>query len=141
MVLTTLLALLPHCAPAADQSTALRLIAAESIGIRFAININGAFGLSQSTAEYICIHIFVVASSKGDHQFPPNQRATAIVLSAPIGKLEQRGAAAQCLLRHCKAILFIVRGHQKLLLCDSGFARVLSANQKSTFPQSRGARA
>lgn len=139
MVLTTLLALSPHCAPAVDQSTALRLIAAERSGRQLAININGAFGLSHSTAESKSICAVVVASTKGDHQHIPNQRPAAIVLSAPIGKLEKRADIAQYLLGRSKAVLPVAGGQQKLHLCNSGFARVPSANEKSTLSQSRGA--
>lgn len=52
MVLTTLVALLPYCAPAIDGTTALRLIQAESAGSQFAININGPFRLSRKAANY-----------------------------------------------------------------------------------------
>lgn len=52
MVLTTLLALLPICAPAIDDSTALRLIQAESAGNQFAININGPYKLSRPPRDY-----------------------------------------------------------------------------------------
>lgn len=132
MVLTTQLALLPHCAPT------LRMIAAECSCRLFAININDAFGLSYSTAENQSIGVVVVASSKGDHQYFPNQRPAAIVPLASIWKLEQRADIAQHLLGRSKAVLPVAGGHQKLHLCNSGFASVQSANKESTFPQSRG---
>lgn len=69
------------------------------------------------------------------------QLSLVTTASCAIGKLEQRGAAAQCFLRHSKAVLSVIGGHQKLHSCDSGFARLASANQKSTFPQNSGARA
>ncbi|BDT74077.1 type IV secretion system protein virB1 (plasmid) [Comamonadaceae bacterium OS-4] len=69
MVLTTLLALLPHCAPAVDQSTALRLIAAESSGRQFAININGAFRLSRQPANYTEFREIVLALDAGGYNF------------------------------------------------------------------------
>ena len=52
MVLISLVALLPHCAPTIDPDTALRLIQAESGARQFAININGPFRLSRQPASY-----------------------------------------------------------------------------------------
>lgn len=69
MVLTTLVALLPHCAPAVDQSTALRLIAAESSGRQFAININGNFRLSRQPANYAEFRDVVLALDAGGYNF------------------------------------------------------------------------
>lgn len=69
MVLTTLVALLPHCSPAVDQSTALRLIAAESGGRQFAININGSFRLSRQPANYAEFRDVVLALDSGGYNF------------------------------------------------------------------------
>ncbi|MDT8992865.1 transglycosylase SLT domain-containing protein [Curvibacter sp. APW13] len=69
MVLTTLVALLPHCAPAVDQSTALRLIAAESGGRQFAININGNFRLSRQPANYDEFRDVVLALDASGYNF------------------------------------------------------------------------
>lgn len=52
MLVTSLLALLPLCAPSIDPNTALRLIQAESAGQQFAININGPYRLSRQPRTY-----------------------------------------------------------------------------------------
>lgn len=139
MVLTTLNAVLSQSAPAFDQSTGLRLIVDEGSGIQLAININGEILDSRPHDTHTRLWTTVVVISIG-HHFTLGKSRADIVTGQWIGKLEQRGAAAQCFLRHSKAILSVTGRHQKLLLCDSGFARVPSANQKSTFPQNSGAR-
>lgn len=69
MVLTTLVALLPICAPAVDGSTALRLIEAESRGNQFAININGPFRLSRQPKTYAEFQEIVHALDTAGHNF------------------------------------------------------------------------
>lgn len=69
MFLTTLVALLPICAPAIDSSTALRLIEAESSGNQFAININGPYKLSRQAANYQEFTQLVIALDAGGYNF------------------------------------------------------------------------
>lgn len=52
MVVISLATLLTACAPAVDPGTGMRLIAAESAGRQFAININGQFRLSRQPISY-----------------------------------------------------------------------------------------
>ncbi len=69
MLVTSLVALLPFCAPSIDPSTALRLIHAESAGEQFAININGPFRLSRQARTYAEFEQLVLALDAGGHNF------------------------------------------------------------------------
>ena len=69
MLVTSLVALLPFCAPSIDPSTALRLIQAESAGQQFAININGPFRLSRQARTYAEFEQLVLALDAGGHNF------------------------------------------------------------------------
>lgn len=69
VLVTSLVALLPLCAPAIDPSTALRLIEAESAGRQFAININGAYRLSRQPRSYAEFESVVRALDAAGHNF------------------------------------------------------------------------
>lgn len=69
MVFTSLVALLPVCAPAIEQSTALRVIAAESGARQFAININGGMRLSRQPSNYLEFREVVMALELGGYNF------------------------------------------------------------------------
>lgn len=69
LVVTSLVALLPLCAPAIDPSTALRLIEAESAGRQFAININGSYRLSRQPRNYAEFEAVVRALDAAGHNF------------------------------------------------------------------------
>lgn len=69
MLVTSLVALLPLCAPSIDPSTALRLIQAESAGRQFAININGPYRLSRQARTYAEFERAVLALDAGGHNF------------------------------------------------------------------------